>query len=575
MKVKTTTLLIISILSCISILVAAAKPEKRTRHAKSSKPTRKSSKKTKLTRNIKQNNNLSTQNKKEEKPIKNDTNTTDKQENKITKNIKEQISKRKCDSNYMRCMNKFCSNDKLGKCLCYEDNYTNTKENMSFVNIDGIQIKKGFELLNYSKKECAEILDSCEEDKRGIWVKYKNFIQRDCLLLSDKIIEKGEGLATELKELEECMKPGCTVMSNNIPGAENYAYPPFSLCFNENTAKFFIGTMCSKIIKKAKSPETLKQLFYDKIALLRERSCISMDGNFSNDRKNCNIYISYGQSKDTITSTKLFPVGSIFECSADNFGVKLEESMETKQARVNNILEVSAQVFNIAGAALSFGGKADPIGTLVDKGIDGAEMLTELGFKIQDYKDGKISTKNLSLSTINTVASIGLSFAGGSKAGKIIKAAGGIAVGAVNTGDAIYECANAKTDAEKANHCANIGIASAGMVTSAVGLKGAINSDNSSSNNSDKKIGAINSIGGLVKSSINVVKGVTDIAMTEEINKEKRKEEELALNKHTSIDRSSGKGIVNTNTVTNHGNCYLNGEWFATENEQVYLLWRD
>ena len=80
---------------------------------------------------------------------------------------KETWDNARCDSEYTRCMNKVCSSDNLGKCICYEDKFTNNMST-SFINIDGMKIKKGFETFEYAKKTCAEILDKCMENRRSI-----------------------------------------------------------------------------------------------------------------------------------------------------------------------------------------------------------------------------------------------------------------------------------------------------------------------------------------------------------------------------------------------------------------------
>lgn len=355
----------------------------------------------------------------------------------------ELLSRLTCDSKYMKCMNKFCSNDKIGKCVCYEDNYTNTKDKIEFVDIDGIQIKKGFDLLNYSKNECAEFLNKCPDDKRGIFLKYKNFIQRDCLLLSDKIIEKGDNLATELKELEECMRPVCTTNKKDLSGQEDFSFAPFHLCFDELTAKFAMGAYCSKIIKKSKSSIALEQLFLDTMLLRKERSCISMGGIFSAD-KNCYISIEYGQSKDSITSTMLFPVGSLLHCTAKTFGVELEEDYYARQNRRNKRLKMAATAFTVAGIAFSVAGSfLDPIGGALNTAIAITETVVDVGITSADYAKGKISTKNYAKSLGMSAMSIALSamsFAGfAGDAGKFVSQISAVVSSCIGTLNSIVE----------------------------------------------------------------------------------------------------------------------------------------
>ncbi len=544
-----------------------SKNNKKSRHSFNSKKSHKTNSRKVKSKNISQKSNIITENK--------ETNLQKTQISTTSNQLPQTLSPRVCDSKYMRCMNKFCSNDKLGKCLCYEDNYTN-KDNPSFINLDGIQIKKGFDLLNYSKKQCNEILDKCIDEKRGIQVKYKNFIQRDCLLLSDKIIEKGEGLAAELKELEACLKPSCTIKDMN--GKEEFMSPPFSLCFDEVLANFNIDTDCSHIIKKSKSPLSLKSLFFDKMALLREKSCISMDGVFSNDRKYCFIKISYGESKDTITSTKSFKVGTHFTCSVDTFGGKLRESMEAKQERTNGILRTAATGFNIAGAALGYAGTADPIGKYLSLGLDAAETVVDIGLNAKRLADGEMKAKDFAKLTTSQLISTGLSFTGGNKIGKIVAASIQTGMGVVDMGLTANDCSKAITEEEK-SQCAseitqssiNLGMSAISLGTSAKNLK----SSSSSSSNSSGKAEGLSKSQAMINGGIDIVKGITSTVINDKIRKEQAKEEESGITKHAKVDKVTGKGEVKPNTATNHGNCFINNEFFATENDQYLLLWRN
>ena len=613
MKIKHTPIFFLILLNVFyfkSSGYSATKNKSKTRHSFSVKRQNKTNnRKLKAkTKNITQT--LKTQKK--------ENNTFQTQTTNSNNKPKQTLSPRVCDSKYMRCMNKFCSNDKLGKCLCYEDNYTN-KNDISFINLDGIQIKKGFDLLNHSKKQCTEILDQCIDEKRGIELKYKNFIQRDCLLLSDKIIEKGENLVAELKELETCLKPYCTVKGD-------FLSPNFSLCFDETIANFNIDAYCSNIIKKSPSPLALKSLLFDKLALLRERSCIAMDGRFTNNRKDCFIKISYGESKDTITSTKEFKVGDPFICSASTFAVKLRESLEAKQERVNAGLKIAATAFNTAGAALGvIGGVGDPIGAAVSTVIDATETVTDIGLNAKRLADGEMSKEDFIKMTTKQVISTSISLTGTAAslgdttakiAGKFINGAGSIGMGIVDTGLTASECAKAKTDAEKAKcgielsgNLFNTTIATTNFVNSIVNYEPTSgsssnpssdanssgsdtpspnsSSDTSSNSSSDTSSGsssnskknkalntmALTQIG--INGAIDISKGITSTVINRKIRKEQEKEESLGINKHSYVDKTTGKGQVRANTATNHGNCFINNEFFATENDQYLLLWRN
>ena len=429
-----------------------------------------------------------------------------------------------CDSKYTRCMNKVCASDTMGKCICYEDNSVNNKVN-EFIDVDGMKVKQGFEAYNYAKNQCTEILDKCVDDKRLISEKYKNFVQRDCLLLSGIDATKDHGIKADLEALKECMKPACTVMS--VTGYENFDYPEYSLCFRDGVAKFWMDALCSDIIAKSAGPLMLKQLFLDEMALRRERSCIYMKGELSNDRKTCRVNITYGPSKDDIKSSKYFEVGNYMECSASEFDTKKGKTREARQAQVNRALSTTATALNIAGAVLGVAGSADPIGRLVDTGIDVAEAGVNLGIDIAKYKRGELNAAQLTSSAVGNGLSIALSAVSiAGAAGKIGKAGADAAKTTTTAGKAVSGLQKAKNTLDMTQHVLTMG------------------------------------------------SEITDIAFEEAANKAQAKEEELAIVKHGVVDRNFGYGQVNE-TYTQRGNCFLNREWFATENELIMLLWQN
>ena len=425
-----------------------------------------------------------------------------------------------CDSQYTRCMNKVCASDTMGKCICYEDKFVNNKTN-EFITVDGMQVKQGFDAFNYAKNQCTEILDKCVDDKRVISEKYKNFVQRDCLLLSKADAEKNHGIKADFEELKECMKPACTVMQ--LEGYENFSYPEYSLCFRDGVAKFWMDANCSKIIAKSTAPLTLKQLFLDEMALRRERSCTYMKGQLSNDRKTCRVNISYGASRDTIKASKYFEVGNYMECSASEFDTKKLKTSEARRDQVNRVLNMTATGLNMGGAALGMMGVADPLGKILNTSIDIADAAVNLGIDLVKFKKGELPADQLTMSAIGNGTSIilsSLSFGG------------------------IKEAADAaKTGAE----------AVTGASQTLRNVKGVLEAS---------------------KNLLTIGSEVTNMAFENSAYKAQAKEEELAIIQHAQVDRASGAGIVNE-TVTERGNCFLNNEWFASENEIVVLLWQN
>ncbi len=641
--------------------------------------------------------------------------------------IKEIVGTASCDSQYTRCMNRYCSNVDIGKCVCYEDKGFNNKES-EFINVDGTKIAQGFEFFNYAKRQCSQILDNCIDDKRSISTKYKNLVQRDCLMLSDKDLQKGTGISRDYNELKECVKPACT-LKDNLSGYELFDFPEYSLCFNDAVAKFSMDAYCSDIIAKSETPLTLKQMFLDEMALRREKSCISMHGELSNDRKKCYVNISYGINKDNIKFTQKFAVGEYMECSASTFGTKNFETKDAKKARLNKILSMTATGLNAAGAVLGIAGMSDPIGGVVNSGIDIAEAGVDLGFSIQDYKDGKLdatqltdsivsSATTITMSSISVVGSVGeianaakvakgaktasvavqagsgtaqmavgtAQYASGKiddtefaqkmtggamtvasagvsastlgkntasieKASKIAKGAiqatggaatmtiatiehnkgkiddvtyatkmtgagfdvaiGGATVGkAINSGPATRKVVvaynekvpetsqsatvpNSGTGGNQGNNGSgstsgsttgsqSSGTATSGGTTTTTQSSGASSSTSSGAKDGNDKrmtqqeFTKKTKLAGVIRdAALDLTSQAVDYAFTEKINAEQKIEEVNAITKHAVVDRDAGSGYVNMETVTQHGNCFINNEWFATENEQTLLLWKN
>ncbi|MCR5506594.1 MAG: hypothetical protein K6F04_01960 [bacterium] len=461
------------------------------------------------------------------------------------KSSSEKMSSSLCDSEYTRCMNKVCSNDSLGKCICYEDR-SSSSLSTNFIDIEGMKVRQGFEAFEYAKKSCTEILDKCSEDRRLITEKYKNLVQRDCLMISKEDSLKAKGISGDLAELKACVKDACTVKS--IAGYENFSFPEYSLCFNEDYAKFSVDAFCSKVIAKSASPLGTKQMFLDEMALKREQSCKSMKGTLSNDRKKCYVTVTYGKNKENIKSSKKVAVGEYVECSASAFGTVQSDSWEKKQNDVNKVLSLTATGFNTAGAVLGMAGTSDPIGSLVSSGIDIAEAGANLGMDIKDYKDGKIDAMNLTSSAVSNGLSItlsSLSFAKGVKeVGAVSKNASAVSSGLKNAGK------NAKNIIQNAD----------GSVTELSKAGKALQTTTNAL--------TYTSIG------LDITSQTANVVIDEIADRQQMEEEQNAIIKQAEVDRASGYGVVNQ-TLSEKGSCFLNNEWFGTENEIIMLLWKN
>ncbi|MBR1544877.1 MAG: hypothetical protein IJ638_02965 [Alphaproteobacteria bacterium] len=462
------------------------------------------------------------------------------------KSSTEKLNSSLCDSEYTRCMNKICASDTLGKCICYEDRSSANSLSTNFIDIDGMKVKKGFEAFEYAKKSCTEILDKCMDSRRLITEKYKNLVQRDCLMLSKEEVSASKGISGDLQKLKACVKDACTV--KGIEGYENFTFPEYSLCYNEDYAKFSIDAFCSDIISKSASPLGTKQMFLDEMALKREQSCKSMGGTLSNDRKKCYVMVEYGKNKDLIKATKRATVGEYVECSASSFGTKQGESWEKRQKDMNRIMSMGATAFNAAGAVLGMAGIGDPIGSLVSTGIDIAETGANLGITIKEYKDGKISAQDLTTSAVSSGLSItlsSLSFAKGIKTvGQTAKQASAVSSGLENagksTGDLVKNFDGSVTQLTQAG----------------------------------KHLKTVQNTLTIASTGLNVASQAADTVIEGIADNMQMQEEQDGIVKYAEVDRNSGQGYV-AQTLSEKGNCFLNHEWFASENEIIMLLWKN
>ncbi len=495
---------ILTILTFIIFVSDNIMAQKNNTHKAISRNTKKS-----INKNSRKNNNY------------NITKNNNKTETTLTQEF--EINNENCDAYYTRCMNKICTDDTMGKCLCYEDKTLNNL-NSNFININGRQLKQGFELFDYAKKQCLYILDQCNEQRRTISEKYKNLIQRDCLMITKNYHEQPKGLSGELKELKTCLRDACT--SHTPQGYENYSLPEFSLCFSEIYAKFAIDAYCSNIISKSSQPLALKQLFLDEMALKREKSCIAMKGTLSNDRKKCYVKISYGINKEQIKNSKLFSVGTFLQCTADSFDAKKQETKETRQKKQNQLLSLTATGLNAAGTVLATGGSSDYIGKLVDLSVSATEMGADYVMQIQGIEDSNIPEAEKFENYAQMVVPL---------------------------------AENVNTYAQKTK-----------FYTDKINKA---KENNSSSTPPSTTKSSANEVLGYVSVGLETASQITDITMTNIADDKQMKEEKLGIIEHASIDRTSGTGQI-TETLTEKGNCYINNEWFASENENVVIMWR-
>ncbi len=272
------------------------------------------------------------------------------------------------------------------------------------------------------------------------------------------------------------------------------------------------------------------------MALGREKSCKSMNGTLTNDRKKCYVRVEYGKNKDIIKASKQIAVGEYVECSSNFFGTIQGDTWEKEQKDVNRILSLTATGFNTAGAVLGMAGKNDPIGSIVSSGIDIAEAGANLGLDIKDYKEGKINDLQITSSAISNVFSIGMSAASIGGAASALKAGAGVAKTASDT---------AKTASDAAK----------------------------TANNAGKTVNTAAKVLNATSMAVGAASMITDEAMDRKIDDEIIKEEKNDIIKYAEVDRDSGQGVVNQ-TLSEKGNCFLNKEWFGTENEMIMLLWK-
>ena len=247
------------------------------------------------------------------------------------------------------------------------------------------------------------------------------------------------------------------------------------------------------------------------MALKREQSCKAMKGTLTNDRKQCFVRIDYGVNKENIKASKKIAVGDYLECSAKFFDAKKNESKAKMQADINKILSLTATGFSAAGAILDMVSPASGAIKITSTVIDVLSSSADLGLTVKEYKEGKITPEQFA----PTVVGIGLSIVA---SGRSLGGGGG---GSISEG------------LEKAS------IAKEALF-----------------------IGT------------NIASQTASVIVDNKADKLEMEEEEKDIIKHAEVDRTTGQGQI-AETLSEKGNCFLNGEWFATENEMIMLLWKN
>jgi hypothetical protein len=418
-------------------------------------------------------------------------------------------------------MNSVCTDPEWGKCVCYEDKeINNPAATPEYRDINGSRVKKGFDLLNYSKKRCEEVVDACMENRRNITQKYETSVRRDCLKLSEIASREEKGLKGELKTIKSCMRDFCTAYIGGE--VENFNFPEFGLCFTPSYADFILDSYCQEPLASTSAPMALRALLMDELDWKREQSCKKMSGQLTADRQKCMITINYGPTKDTVQASKKIPAGDYFSCKAADFGVEQDFTDDYKREQNHAAMRIAASGIragtSIAGTAM--GGSL--LASVVDGGFELAAgvatmVVNEKKIKEAEEKGDTETAKAMKDARMGSVLSLAMSAAG---VGMSVK--GGMKGG--------------------------FGGAAAASVGGTI----------------MKVVGSVISVG---------AQGV-DMYMKHDIAKQTKEMEEKGLIR-SQVSREAESGVLGSvaETVTVRGNCYINNEWFATEGEVMIINW--
>ena len=423
-----------------------------------------------------------------------------------------------CDFHYQTCMNNICTDRAIGKCVCYEDNFaTNFSGGLEHATIDGQKVKKGMDLFGFARGRCAKIADACPEMKRGITTKYESGVQRDCLRLAEAEAVKDKSIAGEIKELKDCMRDWCTMATG---GRQNFNVPEFGLCFDEAYANFTLDTKCVDRLAESKTPLAVREMLMNQLAALRDISCQFMHGEMTSDRKDCQISVSYGPNKEKIKYTKRFNVGDIVSCNDAAFSVRNQTTQDYRdeQARAKKMVAVSS----IRAAS----GIVGTVGGMVGKG----GIVSKIG-------SADMALTNMVQKGVETKEMWDLVKAGDSN----------------------------MTEAEATMQTGiNIGM----MATQALSVAMSFKGGGGGGGGMGTAIGVLNA----AASATDLASGIVDYKMQEDINAAKVDMEREGLIS-SRVDRAAGTGQVNQNAALERGNCFVNGDFFATDNEVVQIHW--
>lgn len=492
---------------------------------------------------------------------KDNSSTSDVSTSNIATNIsnEEVINDDNCEFKYNLCMNNICSDPNIGKCLCYEDKYTN-KSNQSFININGNNVRKGFELFEYAKKQCVYILDKCMNVRRSVTEKYSNLVQRDCLMISQTEVTKEQGLSAEINELKKCIRDYCT--ATNM-GNEDFSMPEYGLCFDPEVANFQIDANCSSIIAKSKTPVGLRDLFLNDMTKLREEACQKMNGEISNDRQKCYITVSYGPNKDKIAASKKIAVGEYFYCNGKEFNVDLGVTEEFERKKKHERLKLAASGLRAAGNIVGFVVGDSFVGKAIDKSIDIATAAAQIYVDVEATAKG-YKSKTEGISNIMNDASSAILIS--------------IDLSKMVQNKKETKADDKKTDERKKDTSSDKNEKS----TQEENSNKEVNSDKKENSTSDKEKSETKSSRsatastalGIASSAVEVAGGITGYAMQSKIDEITLDNEKKGITEHATFqNRDEGIGTVN-NTASTRGNCFINDEWLATENEIILLQWQ-
>ncbi|MBD5405651.1 hypothetical protein HDR59_03835 [bacterium] len=550
-----------------------------------------------------------------------------------TNSSESDINDSNCDFKYTLCMNNICNDPKIGKCLCYEDKYTN-KSNQQFININGNNLRKGFELFEYAKKQCLYILDKCMNVRRSVTEKYSNLIQRDCLMISETEVAKEQGLSGELNELKSCIVDYCT--ASNM-GQEDFSMPEFGLCFDPIVARYQLDANCSYIIAKSKTPAGLRELFMNDMTKLREESCEKMNGEMSNDRQKCYINVSYGPNKDRISASKKIAVGDYFTCNGEEFNTNLGLTEEFQRKKKHAKLSLTAKSLRATGNVVGLVVGESAIGMAVEGTIDVATHAANVYANKKMIDEGYLSKKD-GITQIVSELTLGISTAiSTSKAyqnisketdnykkaalinklkqehnkangieGKDKKKDTGFKLEDYGITEDDYneltynEMVNKMQEFAVVNQV-NLGIleiVKIGVDPNSFDIKElkkkqlqekldeknlsetekkAIEDKKAADAEKQAAAAKVSNISrglAVAASAVDLAGGITDYAMQSKIDDITIENEKKGIIKHAEFEnRDEGVGQVNS-TATVRGNCFVNDEWFATENEIILLQWK-